>query len=125
MATQLVHPPIPASQVAQPLPPITKMIRAISASHYPKSKSSRFGERSSGYRPIGVAEHSSGLLGSEELEKAPAQIKTDLFQALQGIPTLDFSTFFNLFSLTVIPQFCDPNTSLNEVLLSGFWVWIL
>ncbi|PSS26671.1 Plastid-lipid-associated protein [Actinidia chinensis var. chinensis] len=85
MATQLVHPPIPASQVAQPLPPITKMIRAISASHYPKSKSSRFGERSSGYRPIGVAEHSSGLLGSKELEKAPTQIKTDLFQALQGI----------------------------------------
>ncbi|XP_057492342.1 fibrillin-5, chloroplastic-like isoform X2 [Actinidia eriantha] len=88
MATQLVHPPIPASQVAPPVPPITKMIRAhrtIPASHYPKNKSSRFGESSYGFGSIRVADRSSDLVGSEEQGKAPTHIKTHLFQALQGI----------------------------------------
>uniref|UniRef100_A0A5B7AWN2 Plastid lipid-associated protein/fibrillin conserved domain-containing protein n=1 Tax=Davidia involucrata TaxID=16924 RepID=A0A5B7AWN2_DAVIN len=88
MATKLVQHPIPIRS-------LTKMMRthrALSAATHPRNKTTRFGDPPFGFRPIKVAEQSSGLVGSEEQEKeappdfrTPNQIKADLYEAVQGI----------------------------------------
>ncbi|KAA8531009.1 hypothetical protein F0562_005701 [Nyssa sinensis] len=89
MATKLVQHPITASQVVPPpIPNVIKIMRthrAFSATH-PRKQSARFGDYPSGFKPIKVAEQSSGVLGSPEQEKEqPAQIKALLYEAVQGI----------------------------------------
>ena len=87
MAAKLLQPPIQASHVIAPKPRTTKMVktqRFLPATH-PMSKSRVFGDFQSGFTPIyttKVTEQSSGIVGDETL----AQIKTELFQAVQGMP---------------------------------------
>ncbi|CAK9133555.1 unnamed protein product [Ilex paraguariensis] len=98
MATKLVKPPIPASQVGPPIPSITNMMRShrdLSATHPRNKKSTRFGDYLSCFTPIctiRAAEQTSGVVGSEKLEedepsdfRTPTQIKAELYQAVQGI----------------------------------------
>lgn len=114
MATKLVQPPVPASHVAPPIPRLTKMMRAhrpVSATHSGSRRRSIFGEFPSGSRPfyaIRVAEQSPGLVGDdqdivvkeEEEEGASsddrtiANVKADLYQAVQGIPTSILNLLF-------------------------------
>ncbi|XP_059645581.1 fibrillin-5, chloroplastic isoform X2 [Cornus florida] len=84
MATKLIQHPIPVSQLVPPTPSITKMtMRTLSATH---PKKPRFGDYISGFRPIKVAEQSSGLVGSESpVLRTPTQIKTDIYEGLKGI----------------------------------------
>lgn len=114
MATKLVQPPVPASHVAPPIPRLTKMMRAhrpVSATHSGSRRRSVLGEFPSGSRPfyaIRVAEQSPGLVGDdqdivvkeEEEEGASsddrtiANVKADLYQAVQGIPTSILNLLF-------------------------------
>lgn len=88
MAAKLVRPPIPASQLVPSS--FTKMmradVRAISATHSrnQKNTSRSIGDYPSGFRPIRVAEQSSGFIESTE-EQETAEIKAGLYEALQGI----------------------------------------
>ncbi|XP_058226237.1 fibrillin-5, chloroplastic isoform X2 [Rhododendron vialii] len=90
MATKLVHPPIPASQLVPQMPSFTKMmradVRALSATHPRNQKATprSTGDHPSGFRPIRVADQSSGLIGSTE-EQETAEIKAVLYEAIQGI----------------------------------------
>lgn len=101
MATKLVQQPIPASHVIPPKPRATKIIKTLrlfSATH-PRTKSTIFGECISGFRPIystKVAEQSPGMVEDETL----AQAKTELYQAIQGIPT--WLLCFNLIGIIFI-----------------------
>ena len=114
MATKLVQPPVPASHVAPPIPRLTKMMRAhrpVSATHSGSRRRSVLGEFPSGSRPfyaIRVAEQSPGLVGDdqdivvkeEEEEGASsddrtiANVKADLYQAVQGIPASILNLLF-------------------------------
>ena len=122
MATKLVQPPISASHVVNPIPRLTKAIRTtrpFSPTHSRSRRSSIVGEFPSGSsRPsfaIRVAEQSSGLVGDdqditlkeeEEEEEAEgasedrtiANVKADLYQAIQGIYPLRFSTSASVIS---------------------------
>lgn len=88
MAAKLVRPPIPASQLVPSS--FTKMmradVRAISAIHSrnQKNTSRSIGDYPSGFRPIRVAEQSSGFIESTE-EQETAEIKAGLYEALQGL----------------------------------------
>ncbi|KAE9466095.1 hypothetical protein C3L33_01960, partial [Rhododendron williamsianum] len=90
MATKLVHPPIPATQLVPQMPSFTKMmradVRALSATHSRNQKATprSTGDYPSGFRPIRVADQSSGLIGSTE-EQETAEIKAELYEAIQGI----------------------------------------
>ncbi|KAI8540679.1 hypothetical protein RHMOL_Rhmol08G0004800 [Rhododendron molle] len=90
MATKLVHPPIPASQLVPQMPGFTKVmradVRALSATHSRNQKATprSTGDYPSGFRPIRVADQSSGLIGSTE-EQETAEIKAELYEAIQGI----------------------------------------
>lgn len=118
MANKLVHPPIPSFHVVPARPRITKM-REIPATHSWCNISN-----SSGFRPsytIKVAEHSSNVVGdgkdTEEDEeqsnlRTVAQVKADLFEATQGVPTsysrslsLSLFFFFLLFIYFLVPFF--------------------
>ncbi|KAL6223121.1 hypothetical protein ACLB2K_006511 [Fragaria x ananassa] len=89
MATMLVLPPIPAFHTnILPLLKTRNMVitHTSPSTTHPKTQSSRLGECPLGFRPIHrvrvrVAEKTSGLVGDE----TPTQIKTELYQALQGI----------------------------------------
>ncbi|ONI01859.1 hypothetical protein PRUPE_6G163100 [Prunus persica] len=89
MGTMLAQPPIPAFHA---IPPVlrnrpTNMAVApysfLSATHQ-WTQSTRFGQCPFGFRntyTVRVAEQSSSLIGDE----TPTQIKTELYQALEGI----------------------------------------
>lgn len=118
MATKLVQPPVPASHVAPPIPRLTKMMRAhrpVSATHSGSRRRSIFGEFPSGSRPfyaIRVAEQSPGLVGDDQDivvkeeeeedeqegassdDRTIANVKADLYQAVQGIPTSILNLLF-------------------------------
>ncbi|KAK9949960.1 hypothetical protein M0R45_005467 [Rubus argutus] len=87
MATMLVQPPIPAFHAN--IPPMLRTTNMVithtsSSTTHQKTRSSRFGECPPGFRPIftvRVAEQTSGLVADE----TPTQIKTALYQALEGI----------------------------------------
>lgn len=89
MATKLLHPPIPASQLVPQIPSFTKMmradVRALSATHSRNHKTTprSIGDYPSGFRPIRVADQSSGLIGRTE-EQETAEIKAELYEAIQG-----------------------------------------
>ncbi|GMY12312.1 probable plastid-lipid-associated protein 7, chloroplastic [Fagus crenata] len=128
MATKLVQQPIPASRVILQKPRNTKMIkthRLLLATH-PRTKSTIFGECTSGFRPIyttKVAEQSSGIVGDETL----AQIKTELSLALQGvnrgifgIPSAKKSGIEDLVKL-LESQNPTPDPTLNLDKVGGCW----
>nr|XP_011468875.1 PREDICTED: probable plastid-lipid-associated protein 7, chloroplastic isoform X3 [Fragaria vesca subsp. vesca] len=85
----LVQPPIPTFHTnILPLLRTTNMVitHTSPSTTHQKTQSSRLGECPPGFRPIHrvrvrVAEQTSGLVGDE----TPTQIKTELYQALQGI----------------------------------------
>ncbi|KAF5480622.1 hypothetical protein F2P56_001358 [Juglans regia] len=85
MAT--VPPPIPASQLILPKPRSTNMMQTppqLLPATYPRTFTTLFGKLLSGFRPVSttrVAEPRSDVLGDETL----ADIKTELYQALQGV----------------------------------------
>lgn len=86
MAAKLLQPPFQASHVIAPKPRTTKMVKTqrFLPDTYLMSKSTIFGDFPSGFTPIyttKVTEQSSGIVGDETL----AQIKTKLFQAVQGV----------------------------------------
>lgn len=142
MASKLVQPPIQTSHVALQIPRITKkkmmMIttqRAFTTTN-PWIKFTRFGDCPSGSKPIStikVAEQSSGVIGNleeeeeEEHKKTLAQIKTELYQATEGINRGIFGVpsakkteieglVKQLESQNPTP---DPTTNLDE--LGGCW----
>lgn len=89
MAAKLLHPPIPASQWV-PSSFTKKMMRAdvreISATYSRNQKNTlrSIGDYPSGLRPIRVAEQSSGFIESTG-DQETAEIKAELFEALQGL----------------------------------------
>lgn len=98
MATKLVQPPIPSSHVVPTIPIPSKMMRTHRAfsTTPPISKNSVIGQYPNGFRLIStikVAEQSSGVAGDdEEMKQEPpdynktiAQVKAELYNALQGI----------------------------------------
>ncbi|KAK9272890.1 hypothetical protein L1049_003269 [Liquidambar formosana] len=142
MAAKLVQPPIPTSHVVPLITRTSKTMRSyrrVLATH-PWTKSTRFGECPSGFRPfstIKVAEQSSGILGDdkeiEEQNEEPSdystvsQIKTDLYHALQGInrgifgvPSAKKSEIENLVKL-LESQNPTPNPTTNLDKLGGCW----
>ncbi|KAF5727692.1 plastid-lipid-associated protein 7 chloroplastic-like [Tripterygium wilfordii] len=92
MAPKLVYPPIPTFQ---PIPPIIPRLKIIPITHNIVSfthsliPTTVFGDSSSGFRHTRVAEQSSGLVGAADKEiedyRTTEQLKSDLYQALQGI----------------------------------------
>ncbi|XP_057972168.1 fibrillin-5, chloroplastic isoform X2 [Malania oleifera] len=102
MVTNLVQSPIPASYVVPLISEIPKMMRIglDAQTTGPRKKRTRFGKCLSGYKPpiytSKVAKHNSSLVGDDkEIEetnkdraadlRSVAQIKSDLYEALQGI----------------------------------------
>jgi hypothetical protein len=110
MATKILQPPIQASPVISPNPRATKIIktqRFLPATH-PWTKSTILGDCPSGFTPIyttKVTEQSSGsgIVGDETL----AQIKTELSQAVQGMP--------NTYNFPFILLYCNENGGQFEV----------
>lgn len=93
MATRLVQPPIPAHKV---LPPVRSRITKVIKSHR-LIPATHLWSKSTSFRSIyaaKVAEQSSGLV--EDNKETLSQIKTQLFQALQGMPTSSLSLYFQL-----------------------------
>lgn len=133
MANKLVQPPIPSFHVVPAIPRITKM-REIPATHSWCNITS-----SSGFRPsytIKVAEHSSNVVGddkdTEEDEeqsklRTVAQVKADLFEAVQGInrgifgvPSAKKAWIEGLVKL-LEAQNPTPNPTLSMEKVSGCW----
>lgn len=88
MAIKLVQPPVPAQHVFPPRTRIPQMIRLIPTTR-PWTQTTRF--RST--YATKVAEQSSGLIGGNKeiqeqaVPRTPTQIKADLYQVVQGMPT--------------------------------------
>ncbi|WJZ86393.1 hypothetical protein VitviT2T_005852 [Vitis vinifera] len=151
MATKLVQPPVPASHVAPPIPRLTKMMRAhrpVSATHSGSRRRSIFGEFPSGSRPfyaIRVAEQSPGLVGDDQDivvkeeeeedeqegassdDRTIANVKADLYQAVQGInrgvfgvPSAKKSEIEALVKL-LESQNPTPEPTLNLDKVNGWW----
>ncbi|KAL2521369.1 putative plastid-lipid-associated protein 7 [Forsythia ovata] len=98
MATKFIQPPIPASHVFPPKPSTLRMMKlhgALLATHQWNKKCSRFGENPFGFglsSSVKAAEQSSELVAEEKVipeessdYRKVAQIKRDIYDALQGI----------------------------------------
>lgn len=132
MATKLVRPPVPSSHVVNPIPRLTKSMRThrpVSATHSSSRRRSIFGEFPSGSRPsyaIKVAEQSSGLVGDdqdimakEEENRTVANVKADLYQAVQGNLNSPIHSSFGFEEMKKIEYEFDLNV-LTKALIGGF-----
>ncbi|PON44965.1 Plastid lipid-associated protein/fibrillin conserved domain containing protein [Parasponia andersonii] len=129
MATMLVQPLFPASSMNPQIQVTTNKIRThrLTPATHQRTKTSRFCECPSGSIPIYItraAEQSSGLVGEEE---TLTQIKTELFQALEGInrgifgvPSEKKSEIENLVK-QLESQNPTPDPTLNLEQVAGCW----